>query len=208
MARRRGRGEGSITQRPDGRWVGRVDLGWQDGKRQRKAVYGRTRREVADKLPKVARSAQEGAAMPDERQTVGQFLNRWLEHKRSKLRPRAWATYEQAVRLHLVPGIGKVPLARLRPSQLESWFATHQANGTSARNIRYARTVLRAALNQARKWRAVSENVAALVDPPRYHARGDSAADAGTGAHAARGLQGASIRCGGVRRDSAGTADR
>jgi hypothetical protein len=48
--RRRGKGEGSITQRPDGRWVARVDLGWQEGKRRRKAVYGRTRREVADKL--------------------------------------------------------------------------------------------------------------------------------------------------------------
>lgn len=32
-ARRRGRGEGSICQRPDGRWMGRVDLGWRDGKR-------------------------------------------------------------------------------------------------------------------------------------------------------------------------------
>jgi len=31
--RRRGRGEGSIVRRTDGRWMGRIDLGWQDGKR-------------------------------------------------------------------------------------------------------------------------------------------------------------------------------
>ena len=37
---RRGRGEGSITQRADGRWMARVDLGWQDGKRRYKSVYG------------------------------------------------------------------------------------------------------------------------------------------------------------------------
>lgn len=171
MAKRRGRGEGSITQRPDGRWVARVDLGWQDGKRRRKAVYGRTRREVADKLPKILRAVQQGSALPDERQTVEQYLNRWLEHKRNKLRPRAWATYEQAIRLHLVPGTGKVLLARLSASQLDAWFRTHQQAGTSARNIRYARTVLRAALNQARKWHAVSENVAELVDPPRHQAK-------------------------------------
>jgi integrase len=90
MAKRRGRGEGAITLRPDGRWVGRVDLGWRDGKRQRKAVYGRTRKAVAAKLPKLLQAAQDGAVMPDERQTVAQFLDRWLEHKRSRMRMRAW----------------------------------------------------------------------------------------------------------------------
>ena len=94
MARRRGKGEGSITQRPDGRWVARVDLGWEDGKRQRKAFYGRTRREAAGKLTKALRDVQQGAALPDERQTVAQFLERWLDHKRARLRPRAWMTYE------------------------------------------------------------------------------------------------------------------
>lgn len=171
MAKRRGRGEGSITQRPDGRWVARVDLGWSDGKRRRKAIYGRTRREVAGKLTKALHDVQQGVALPDERQTVAQFLHRWLEHKRARLRPRAWLTYEQAVRLHLVPGIGKIALARLKPTQLDEWFRTHHVNGTSARNIRYARTVLRAALNQARKWRYVSDNVAALVEPPRHSPR-------------------------------------
>ena len=122
MARRRGRGEGSIVERPDGRWVGRVDLGWQDGKRRRKAVYGRTRRQVSDKLTKTLRAVQEHAALPDERQTVGRFLDQWLEHKRSRLRPRAWQTYEQAIRLHLVPGIGSVTLTRLSPAQLDAWF--------------------------------------------------------------------------------------
>jgi hypothetical protein len=168
---RRGRGEGSITKRPDGRWVGRVDLGWKDGKRRRKAIYGRTRREVADKLPKVLQNVQQGVALPDERQTVAQFLERWLEYKRSRLRPRAWQTYEQAVRLHLVPGLGKTPLARLSPTQLETWFRTHQQDGTSPRAIRYARSVFRASLNQARKWRLVVENAAALVEPPRHQTR-------------------------------------
>jgi len=171
MAGRRGRGEGSIVQRSDGRWCGRIDLGWENGKRKRKAYYGRTRREVADKLTKALRDVQQGAALPDERQTVAQFLERWLEHKRAKLRPRAWLTYEQAVRLHLTPGIGKVLLARLAPAQVETWFRKHQEAGASARNVNYARTVLRAALNQARKWRLVGDNAAALIEPARHRAK-------------------------------------
>jgi integrase len=168
MAKRRGRGEGSINQQPDGRWLARVDLGWQNGRRRRKSFYGRTRKEAADRLLKGLRAHQQGEVLPDERQTVEQFLTRWLTQKQAKLRPRAWASYEQAVRLHLQPGIGKVALARLTPAQLETWFAEHQAAGASTRAIRYARTVLRAALNQAKRWNMVGTNAAALIDPPRH----------------------------------------
>jgi integrase len=171
MTRRRGRGEGSITQRSDGRWMARVDLGWQDGKRRYKAVYGRTRRAVSDKLTKALRDVQQGTALPDERQTVEQYLTGWLEHKHGRLRPRAWSTYEQAVRLHLLPGLAKIPVARLTVAQLEKWFTTHQAGGASARAVRYARTVLRAALNRARKSGMVTQNAAALVDPPRHQVK-------------------------------------
>jgi integrase len=148
-----------------------VDLGWRDGKRRRKAVYGRTRREVAEKLPKVLQDVKNGVTLADERQTVAQFLERWLDYKRSRLRPRAWQTYEQAIRLHLVPGLGKTTLARLSPGEVECWFSDHQKDGGSVRAIRYARSVLRASLNQARKWHLVAENVAALVEPPRHQAR-------------------------------------
>lgn len=171
MAKRRGHGEGSITQRPDGRWVARVELGWEDGRRKRKAVYGKTRVEVAGKLTKLQGQVQAGTVLPNERQTVEQFLMRWLEHKRARLRPRAWLTYEQAIRIHLVPGIGKLPLAKMKPAHLEAWFDRHLRAGASARNVRYARTVLRAALNQARKWRDVADNVATLIEPPRHQAK-------------------------------------
>ncbi len=46
--RRRGHGEGTIVQRSDGRWMAQIDLGYVDGKRKRKTVYGKTRKEVAE----------------------------------------------------------------------------------------------------------------------------------------------------------------
>ena len=45
--RRRGRGEGSIYRRKDDRWVGQYEV---NGKRR--YVYGRTRKEVAEKSNK------------------------------------------------------------------------------------------------------------------------------------------------------------
>jgi hypothetical protein len=48
---RRGRGEGSIYRRKDGRWVGQYDLCTDIGKKT-KYIYGKTRKEVAAKLAK------------------------------------------------------------------------------------------------------------------------------------------------------------
>ena len=106
MSKRRGRGEGGISRRADGRWMARVDLGWKDGKRCYKAYYGKTRGAVAKQLTKAVGDVQKGLSLPDERQTVSQFLARWLQHKPTRMRARAWLTYEQTVRLHLVPGSG------------------------------------------------------------------------------------------------------
>ena len=86
MTTRRGRGEGSITKRADGRWMAQVDLGWQDGKRRRKALYGRTRREVQEKLREALHRKERGLPALPERETVGAFLLRWLD---SQAEPRS-----------------------------------------------------------------------------------------------------------------------
>ena len=47
----RGKGEGSISKRPDGSWCARVTTGHDDyGNQKRKAFYGKTRKEVHDKM--------------------------------------------------------------------------------------------------------------------------------------------------------------
>ena len=52
MPKRRGNGEGSIYKRSDGTWVGQVGIGYDPatGKLKRKSFYGKTRKEVADKM--------------------------------------------------------------------------------------------------------------------------------------------------------------
>ena len=105
MGARRGRGEGSITKRADGRWMAQADLGWQGGKRHRKTLYGRTKRAVQDKLRKTLQRIEQGLPPLPEKETVGAFLRRWLVFKKSGVRPRTYESYEQAVRLHLLPGL-------------------------------------------------------------------------------------------------------
>ena len=167
MAKRRGRGEGSISRRGDGRWQARVDLGCQNGKRTRKYYYGATRAEVAAKLARALGKVQQSLPLPAERQTVAQYLTFWLTHSaQTRLQPRTFASYCQVIRTHIAPLLGHRPLAKLSPEHVQQWLNERHASGLSARTCQYARAILRSALAQALKWNLVGRNVAQLVDPP------------------------------------------
>ena len=167
MRGRRGRGEGSISQRRDGRWMARVDLGWYEGRRRYKAVYGHTRREVADKLTKLLRDTQQGIPLGDDRQTLRQYLDHWLAAITNSVRPKTLRSYTQLVRLHVIPGLGHIPLTKLQPEEVEAFLEVKRQAGLSPRTRQYLRTVLRIALNRAMRHGLLARNVAALAAPPR-----------------------------------------
>lgn len=167
MTRTRGQNEGTIYRRQDGRWTGVVSLGYRNGKRQRKHVYGRIRREVQEKLTQVLRDHQRGLPVPVGQCTVGQFLERWLEDAvRNSVRPLTFTSYRQLVRGHITPALGKVVLSKLTPQQVQAFMNAKLSDGFSPRTVQYLRAVLRRALNQALRWDLVVRNVATLVDPP------------------------------------------
>src|SRR3954449_9452980 len=73
MGSRRGQGEGSIYYRKDREcWCAMVNLGGDGSTRKRKAIFGKTRREVADKLKAVLHDHQQGRPGVVERRT-GEF---------------------------------------------------------------------------------------------------------------------------------------
>lgn len=161
--RRRGHHEGSIFKRKDGRWCAAVSL---PGNRRR-YIYGKTRQEVARKLTAALRAVQDGLPLPPERLTVARFLQDWLESARPALRPRTWERYEECVRLHIAPLLGKLALARLTPSHLQRLYSQKLEEGLSPTTVFYLHAVLHRALGQAERWGLVARNVASLVTPPR-----------------------------------------
>ncbi len=163
--RRRGNGEGTILRRSDGRWAAAIVL----DDYSRKWIYGKTRREVAQRLTKIQRDVAEGRPVMNERLTVGEYMNRWLyEVARQRTRPMTWRGYEHLVRLHILPTLGRVRLAKLSPQHVHSLIARKNREGRLApRTIQYMHSVLRAALNQAVRWRMVHYNAAAMDSPPR-----------------------------------------
>ena len=179
MSRRRGHDEGSIHQRSDGRWCAIVDLGRDTtGKRRRKYLYGKTRKEVADQLKLLHNDQAGGVNVTTDRQTVKTFLARWLTEvaaHRNKL--RTWEGYQRIVELYLNPYLGRILLTKLGPEHVQRMINTLVTRDLAPNTIRNIRAVLRRALNQALRWRLVTFNAASLAEIPRIEQEEMSALD-------------------------------
>jgi integrase len=105
-----------------------------------------------------------------DRQTVGEFLDRWLEDSvKPSVRRKTHADYAHAVKKHLKPALGRIQLIKLSPQQVQTFLNEKLTHGLSPRTVQLLRAVLRRALVQALKWDLVIRNVATLVDPPRLN---------------------------------------
>jgi integrase len=163
-AKKRANGEGSISQHPDGRWWARLTLA--GGKR--KAFYGKTRKEVQQKLTVALRDQQQGIAPAPERLTVSQWLTHWLETVvRPSRRLNTYLGYKTRIEKDILPHLGSRRLAHLQPAEVEAWLSQLRASVQAPRTSQYAHAVLRTALTHALRQGLVARNVAKLVEGVR-----------------------------------------
>jgi integrase len=162
MAGKRGSNEGSISRRADGLWEARITL--PDGRR--KSLYAKTRQEAARKLAEAIRDRDKGLPVVTDRQTVEQYFLSWLSVMRAKVRRSTWRKYETYVRLHILPTLGKVTLAKLTAQQLQELYARKLAEGLGRTSVRHVHAVIHRALDAAIRLELVQRNVSDLVDPP------------------------------------------
>ncbi len=162
-------GEGSVWLRADGRWCGAINLGWEHGKRRRKYFYGQTAEQVQAAILRARADLAQGLPVVAERQTVEEFLGRWLEDSvKPSVRPLTYEQYRQHVKLYLAPLLGRHQLAKLAPQHVRAFIKRKLADGLSPRTVQLSLVILRRALGQAVKDGLVGRNVAKLADPPRW----------------------------------------
>lgn len=164
---KRGDGEGSVSRRKGGGWMGQYVVHTAEG-RKRKTVYGKMRAEVAKKLNKALADGEDGLFFEDEGLKVGEYLERWLENSvKGNVSPRTYTNYRLQVRRHLTPAPGRIKLKDLTPFKIQGLYRSKLGAGLSNASVRYTHDVLHRALKQAVKWSLVPRNVAEAVDPPK-----------------------------------------
>ncbi len=173
MANRRGKGEGSISQRPNGLWEARINVGTDaTGKRMRKLVYGSTKKEVADKLTKLAHQKLDGTLIDTGRMTVGDLLDKWLEDSaRLSVAPSTLNRYEGLVKRSIKPHLGTIKLSLLKPIHIQGMLSKLEQQKAGDETRRYSFQVLRRALNVAERWGLIVRNPCGMVDQPKVTRR-------------------------------------
>jgi len=158
---KRANGEGMLRQRSDGRWEARLSV---DG--NARAFYGKTQREVRAKLDEAKRTIQDGLPLPAGRETVEQYLARFLEAVKPGVRPRTYEAYALNVR-RLTPHIGRRQLAKLSPGDVQHCYAALLEGGLSRRSVEQAHAVLHLALKLALQQGEMARNPTEAVTVPR-----------------------------------------
>jgi len=195
MSKRRGFGEGSVRQEGPQRWVAFLSAGFEtapDGTRRRvrKKFVGRTKQEVISKLMDARRQLQLGAAVARASETIEEWLTAWIAAKEGHLRPRTHGDYARLIHAYLIPALGRLRLASLRPLDVEQALAGIARDG-KARTAGLCHAVLRASLNDALRQGLIARNVAELVRPPKPPASAEPPKQKFLGPDQARRLLGA-----------------
>jgi integrase len=118
---RRGKGEGSIYQRPDGTWAAQVSTGHdpKTGKLKRRTFYGKTRGEVAQKLNETINQVEKGQYVEPSNVTVKQWFRDWLEPRKPHIEESTYNKYHTIIENHIIPDCGEMKLKLLTTKHIQ-----------------------------------------------------------------------------------------
>lgn len=137
------------------------------GKRHQKRISAPTRKECELRVAELLQQTAKGIGVVDEKKTIGEFIADWLPTLDSKLKPATARRYKDLMRLHVVPFIGNVQVAKLSPIQVEQMYTDRLKAGLSPTTVHQIHNVLHKALDQALRWNYTLRNVTELVDSPQ-----------------------------------------
>lgn len=157
-------------------WRVRVDMvDPATGKRRQPQRTYKTRREAETGLAHWLVEIERGTAVLPASTTVGEYLRYWLDSSaQHRVAASTLESYEQKVRLYVMPTLGAVPLQKLTPTQLQALYSNllkgdkaRKRAAVSPRTVRYVHAILHRALKEAMGLGLVARNVTDSVAPPK-----------------------------------------
>lgn len=188
MADRRKKGKGSIRERKDGRWEGRVVIGYDDkGLPKAKNVLAKTKAECEKKLDELIKASfsitgklpgQAKASM-----SFGDWMDMWYKNYcRNSISEKTRDCYENRIYKHIIPAIGDIPLDKLAQDDLQDFYDSLKrtgrltgtgkcSKGLSDRMVRGCHASCRSALEKAVNEGLIPANPAAGCKLPPKKAK-------------------------------------
>lgn len=137
-ATKNAKGGGTIRKRSDGRWEARYTLGIdpKTGKQIQKSVYGKTQKEVRQKLTAITAEIDDGTYMEPCRMTLDEWLDIWLRDYLTGVKPSTAYLYQRQAKLYIRPALGSVRLDRLESHTIQRFYILSMRSATESRLCR------------------------------------------------------------------------
>lgn len=109
---RREKGTGTIYQRENGTWIGRICIGrGRDGKIKHKCISGKTEAEVRRKIREYNRTE---CPLNPQQMLLKDYLMRWLTNiKKISLKPSSYDRLESTALKQVIPRIGTFKISEI-----------------------------------------------------------------------------------------------
>lgn len=174
MATKKSNGEGTIYHQKDkNRWRGALTIGRnEEGKLIRKQFYGKTKKEVLDKMTDYKYKHNNNLLPTDDKITIGEYAYLWLfKFKYNQLKPTAFLRYECTIRLYIKNSqISNIKLKDLRAIDLQNYYNILSKKENITPNIIHnTNKLLKAMLAQAVKEGYILRNYCDLVNLPKLN---------------------------------------
>lgn len=162
-------GAGSIRQRPDGRWEARVTVGSNPGtgKPIRRSIYGDTQAAVRKEMTAVLRDVDRGTYQTPSKMTVKIWMETWLDTFCTGLKPLTVSAYNTAMKTHIVPAFGAMPVQELKGIHVQKLFNDMLEAGKSPKTVKNTAAILHKALSVAVKQGYIAANPCEAAEVPK-----------------------------------------
>lgn len=107
-------------KRKDGRYATSIIIGYKNnGKPKRKVLYGKTIRELDNKVADFKSLQNKGIIINDNSMTMAQWAKKWLKLYKQNKAYNTYYMYKNAVNNHIIPAIGDMRLSSLKKNHLQ-----------------------------------------------------------------------------------------
>ena len=166
MARKRASGEGTLRRRADGRWESAITTGYTaDGKPKRKYFYGKTQKEVKEKVAQwqQVQAQQATSGILKKEYTFIEWSNFWYEDHKDDITPTTQENYKYTMRI-LQNYFGNKPISEFLAYDIEKFLKETRKEGRSDSYLSTCRGLLHHIFRKAAANRLIDHNPVALAD--------------------------------------------
>lgn len=163
---KRSNGEGTLHKRKDGRWEARLMIGYrEDGKPNIKAFYGKTQKEVKEKV-RGFQEARSSGLETGASYTFGDWADIWLENHKDNVTATTQENYRYTLRI-LKDRLGLRMLTEVKPFDIEQLLKSLKREGRSDSCLAQCRGMLYQIFHKAEANDLVTKNPVRFADKMR-----------------------------------------